>query len=61
MVHNGDVFYDERNGRYLTADGHGADPKCWRCIQEEMNEDGEYEVTDTVLMMQGELERMARV
>ena len=61
MIKIGDRFYDERNDRYLTADGCGCDPKCWSCIVEEMNEDGEYEIADRALFMQGELEKMIKL
>ena len=58
MFRIGQRFYDERNGRYLTIDGVGSDPKCYRCIQEEVNDNDELETTDTVLMMQCELSKM---
>lgn len=60
-IKKGERFFDEKNCRYLTVDGVGCDPKCYRCIQEELNEAGDdFEITDTVLMMEGELERMER-
>ena len=57
----GTRYYDERNGRYLTTLSTGCDPKCWECEQEELNEDGEYEVTDHVLLMEGELKHMKEI
>ena len=59
MIKIGDRFWDDKNGRYLTVDGVGCDSKCFRCIQEEI-EDGELVITDTILMMQNELEHMER-
>lgn len=60
MFKMGDKFYDDRNGRYLTVDGVGCDPKCYECIVEEAAEDGDLIVTGRVLMMQGELAKMER-
>ena len=57
----GDSFWDGRNGRVLTVDGQGIDPTVYSCIQEELTEDGEdFEVTDRVLMKEGELLKMER-
>ena len=58
---NGDVFYDERNGRYLTVDGFGCDPKVAAWVVEEMGDDGEYEITGRQLFNVNELKRMKEV
>lgn len=42
-------FYDERHGRYITPDGVGANPKCYSCIVEEFDEDGELVVTAEII------------
>ena len=55
MVKIGDVFYYERNGRYVTVYANCYNPKCWCCSVEEMNEDGEYEVSEHKLFMEYEL------
>lgn len=55
MIKNGTTYYDEKNARYLTTDGTGNDPKCWRCIVEELTDGGEYEITGTALFMENEL------
>lgn len=61
MIKMGDRFWDDKNGRYLTVDGVGCDQKCFRCIQEELNDSGDdFEITDTVLMMQNELNHMKK-
>ena len=58
---NGTRLYDERNGRYLTTTGTGTDPHCWECIVEELNENGDYEVTGTQLFMENELKHFEEV
>lgn len=68
MLKLGQRFYDEKNGRYLTIDGVGCDPKVYRCIMEEYEPDRWDDgaemvlvVTDTVLMREGELIKMQEV
>ena len=39
MLKIGQRFYDERNGRYLTITGVGANPKVYDCVQEEFDEE----------------------
>lgn len=66
MLRIGQKFFDESQSRYLTIDGVGADPKLYRCIQEEYvcdeqgNSDFEerWEITGTVLLTENELKRM---
>ena len=55
----GDRFYDERNGRYLTVDGVGADPKVFCCIVEEI-EDEDYTVTGRQLFNMNELKHFQK-
>lgn len=57
----GDRFYDEHNGRYLTVDSVGCDPNCFLCVVEEMDNAGEFQVTDTALFMRNELKKMKEV
>lgn len=61
MLRIGDRFYDERNGRYLTVDGVGCDPKCYDCIQEEPDVEGDLYISDRVLMMENELLKFRRL
>ena len=56
----GTRFYDERNGRYITPDGVGVDPRCYSCIVEEFDEDGELVVSDRLLFMEYELRHFER-
>ena len=56
----GERFYDERNGRYITPDGVGCDPKCYFCIVEEITEEGDLVVVERALFMAFELEKMKR-
>lgn len=59
---NGQRFFDEMNGRYLTTDGHGCDPHVWSCIVEEINEDGtDYEMTGRTLFTETELKHFKEV
>lgn len=53
-------MYDSLNGRYLTVDGVGTDPKVYRCIVEEFNDDSDLEITGTQLFTRYEIERMMR-
>lgn len=61
MIRNGDKFYDESNGRYLTVDGTGHAPNVYACVVEEINEDGEYEITGRQLFTAGELKKIKEV
>lgn len=61
MIKNGDRFWDESNGRYLTVDGFGRDPKTARCVVEEFNEDGELEIIGTQLFTERELKHFKEV
>lgn len=63
MLKIGQRFYDERNGRYLTITGVGANPKAYDCVQEEMDEENvdELVVTDKVLMNEYELKHFKEV
>lgn len=57
----GDVFFDERNGRYLTLDGVGCDPKVWECVEREYDEsDDDWLVSGRVLMRESELMKMEK-
>lgn len=60
MIRIGDKFYDAKEGRYITTDGQGCDPRCWSCIVEEANEEGEFEVTGRQLFMESELKKFER-
>lgn len=55
QVKNGDRFYDELNGRYLTVDGFGCDPNVCSCIVEEINENDDLEITGRNLFHKNEL------
>ena len=69
MLKLGQKFFDDRNCRYLTVNGVGCDPKVYSCIQEELvcdeqgnsDFDEHWEMTDTVLMKEGELIKMQEV
>ena len=61
MVNNGDRFFDDRNGRYLTVDGFGIAPDVCSCIEQEIDENGDLMPYNRVLMTAGELNRMQRV
>ena len=61
IIKNGTRFYDEMNGRYITTDGTGTDPRCWSCIVEEMNDEGEYEVTGRQIFTENELKHFKEV
>lgn len=56
----GQIFYDDRNGRYITPDGVGADPNAYSCIVEELDDEGELVVVGRQLFKSYELERMVR-
>lgn len=57
----GDVFFDERNGRYLTLDGKGCDPKVWACVEREYDESADdWLVSGRVLMRESELMKMEK-
>lgn len=53
----GTVFYDESNGRYITPDGVGSNPKVFSCVVEEFDENGELEVTSRQLFTLYELQK----
>lgn len=55
------TIYDSLNGRYITPEEVGADPKCYICSIEEYNEFFEYfEFVGRQLFTRGELERIIR-
>jgi hypothetical protein len=57
----GDVFFDQRNGRYLTLDGKGCDPKVWACVAREYDENADdLLVSGRVLMRESELMKMGK-
>ena len=57
----GDKFFDESNGRYLTIDGFGRDPKVASCVVEEFNEDADLEITGRQLFTISELKHFKEV
>ena len=58
MIKMGTYFFDEAQCRFLTVDAVGADPNCYCCIQEEIEDGSELVVTGRVWMYRGELEQM---
>ena len=56
----GQIFYDDRNERYIIPDGVGADPKCYSCVVEELNENGDLAFVGRQEFKSYELERMVR-
>lgn len=60
-ITNGMTFWDESNGRYLTTDGIGRDPRVFCCIVEEFNEDGELEITGRQLFTVNGLKKFKEV
>lgn len=57
----GACFFDENRSRFLTVDGVGADPNCFNCIQEEIENGQDLIMTGRVWMTKGELEMMEEV
>ena len=57
----GNVFWDSREGRLLTVDGQGIDPQVFSCTEEDLNENGDFEVTSKILMKENELLKMERI
>ena len=51
----GSRFYCENNGTYITVKGIDCDRIVYTCAVEEMNEQGEYEITDLALYTRAEL------
>lgn len=60
-IEKGMQFYDESNGIYYTTISHGIDQKCWECEQLEIDDNGEFESTGRVLLMERELKHMMEV
>lgn len=61
QIKKGMRFYDESNGRYITTDGQGCDPKVWLCVVEEVNDNGDFEIVDTQLFTEYELRHFKEV
>lgn len=59
MYKIGDQFYDEKNNRYLTITAVHV-PKVYYCTIEEMNDNYEYEITDSGLFYEYELGHMTK-
>lgn len=57
----GSQYWDESQSRFLTVDGVGADPNCFNCIQEEIENGQDLVVTGRVWMYRGELQKMEEV
>ena len=55
------MYYDERNGRYISVSGVGRDPNCYYCNVWEMNFNGDYELIDSQNFMEGELKKFKEV
>jgi len=61
MIKLGTMYYDERNGRYISVSGVGRDPNCYYCNVWEMNFNGDYELIDSQNFMEGELKKFKEV
>ena len=57
----GNCYFDESQSRFLTVDGVGANPNCFNCIHEEIENGQDLVVTGRVWMTRGELEMMEEV
>lgn len=65
IIKNGDMFYDNKEDRYLTVDGFGCDPNVCACVIRErvfFNEDDyDLEITGRQLFTKYELSRMEKL
>lgn len=61
MITLGMTFFDEANGRYITPDGVGRDPRVFACIVEEITEAGDTEITGRQLFTETELNHFKEV
>ena len=57
----GACYFDENRARFLTVDGVGADPNCFNCIQEEIENGQDLVVTGRVWMYRADLQKMQGV
>lgn len=56
----GMIFYDDQEGRYLTAESqHSSDT--WMCAVEELNDNGDYEEVRSQLFRECEIRSMKYV
>lgn len=56
-IRKGMTFYDEQNDRYLTTSSAGKNPRCWSCIIEEPNAQGDLVITGSQCFTERELKR----